>query len=203
MNSFRLKIMSFLGVFILNFSILSAQPTEEGLLKAWEELQKNDPKTVVFEKIKERCYKFKTEWFPFDGELKVLNIIVDDTYAHFEGGYYRGTIEVELVGLPDDILKKYSYSHSMWCSKNSLCFDNKIGKWLTYGDHGAELAKRAQKYPSFLFRVQEIFYYVWIIVLGAFLVYTIIKFNRVIKISEESYKVLKEISEKLKDKTEK
>ena len=55
-----------------------AQPSEESLLSAWEALQKNNPKTVVFEKLGERDYKFKTQMFPFDGELKVTNVVVDN-----------------------------------------------------------------------------------------------------------------------------
>jgi len=57
MDKIRTKIIIFFLPFIFTLSLtLFAQPSEENLVKAWEMIQKNDPETVVFEKLEENIY---------------------------------------------------------------------------------------------------------------------------------------------------
>src|SRR3712207_3704347 len=111
------------------------RPTEASLVRAWEDVQKDDPETVTFEKVGERRYRFKTDRFPFDGELRVLKATVDESEGAYadddEGGLpvsAAGVVEYELVGLSDDVRKKYEHSFSIWERNNKLFFGRERGE---------------------------------------------------------------------------
>jgi hypothetical protein len=59
-------VLIFLFCLAMSSLLLAAEkPSEESLIKAWEELQKRDSNTATFEKIADRRYKFRTNLFPF------------------------------------------------------------------------------------------------------------------------------------------
>jgi hypothetical protein len=146
MNKVRLDIFLITSLFFLfTPTILFALPTEESLIETWEGFQKSDPKTLVFEKLSEDLYRFKTERFPFDGELKILNVTVDEQTASFEGGFILGVVEVELLDLPEDFLEKYSYSYSAWIQDNILYYDTEEEKWLSAEEY---YGKMREKVPT-------------------------------------------------------
>lgn len=105
-------------------------PTEESLIRAWEQVQKSDPATVAFEKKGDRLYGFATKRFPFDGELRILNTVIDDMGM---GGtdLVIGIIEAELVGASDDFFKKHSNSYGIWATTNTLHWDKKSIRWMS------------------------------------------------------------------------
>lgn len=143
-----IKIMLFLSFFLfLISSLVGAQPTEKALIEKWEMIQREDTKTVVFQKVDEGLYKFKTERFPYDGQLKVLNIIIDDRMSNFEYGYIIGIIEVELLDLPEDFIKKYSQSYSIWAQNNTLYYDAETNRWLSNREHFAKTTAKAKEFP--------------------------------------------------------
>lgn len=124
-----LLLFSFLLPFLI--SLCAAAPTEKSLLRAWESMQRNDSEVLIFEKTEESLYNFKTERFPFDGQVRILNITIDDRMGEYEYGSILGVIEVELVDLPEDFLEKYSYSYSVWESNNTLYYDKQSERWVT------------------------------------------------------------------------
>lgn len=117
-------------------SVSLAQPTEENLVQAWENIQQTDPKNEVFEKIGKNTYKFKTKWFPFDGSLRILNVTIDDRNKHIPSmyNYTMGVVEVELIDLPNDFTQKHSYSYSLWAGGNMLYYVGDDNKWVTYNE---------------------------------------------------------------------
>lgn len=117
--------------FTICVSPLHAQPTGESLIQAWEKIQKSDPKVVAFEKLGDNHYKFKTDYFPFDGELRIKGVIMDDVGTRQENDYIFGTVQVELVGLPANFLQQYSYNYSVWSRNNTLFYDKKAGNWIS------------------------------------------------------------------------
>lgn len=131
-----------------------AQASQAALVKAWEEVQRNDPETVTFEKTGEGSYKFKTKRFPFEGELKVLKATVND-YSYGGGGdedydvpvqgYVMGVVEYDLVGLSDEVVKKYAHSYSSWQQNNTLYFDKEGGEWLSVEKYRANMAANVKK----------------------------------------------------------
>lgn len=126
-----LALLCITASFTFGGSVLWAQPSEDSLIQAWEALQKSDPKVVTFEKLTDRRYKFKTVYFPFDGELRIKDAIVGDTGGGMASGYFMGLIEVELVGLSKEMIQKHGYRYSLWAANNNLYFDKKVGKWLS------------------------------------------------------------------------
>ena len=88
-------------------------PDEASLLLAWETAQRQSPGTEVLERTGDRRYRFKTSRFPFDGELVVLNLLIEPLPVDGEPGY-NGTVEVDLVGLPDDVRSRYVQSFARW-----------------------------------------------------------------------------------------
>lgn len=131
MNKGALILLFFCFFFVLFSPGLSAQPTEKSLLDAWELVQKNDPKTILFEKLDERRYRFKTRRFPFDGEIKIFNVIVEGGDIVENKEIYRGIIELELVGVPENFSRKYHYSYSGWRSNNWFHFDPETREWMS------------------------------------------------------------------------
>lgn len=121
------------GALVLRARAASTATVEEAFLQAWEGTQKSDPKTVVFEKKAPGRYHFKTTRFPFDGELKVLNVTVNEGFGDDEDlptvGKY-GFAEVELVGWSKDDLMRYAQSYALWTQTHTLYHDAKGHRWL-------------------------------------------------------------------------
>jgi len=117
------------------------QPTKESLLAAWEEIQRTDPHTKVFEKLSDNHYRFKTDWFPYDGELIVLNVVVAPPPEGFEAPWARmtmGTIEIELPGLTREQRENLMRGIEIWERSNTLYYDSGAHRWIT----SAEFQKR-------------------------------------------------------------
>ena len=118
-------------------------PTEASLIEAWESVQRSDPQTEIFEKIGDRRYRFKTHRFVFDGELKVLNAVIDTRTAEASGGFIHGVIEYDLVGFPEDTAKKYHISYELWQENNDLYFDPQKGAWINAGEFRSRVIERS------------------------------------------------------------
>lgn len=123
----------------------AAQSREDELIKAWEQLQKSDPATLTFEKIEARRYKLKTSLFPFDGEVKILNVFVDDRLAEFEEGAVTGTVECELVGINDEFRRKFFRSMAAWEGNNTLFWDKDAKKWISSREYYVRARARASE----------------------------------------------------------
>jgi hypothetical protein len=220
MNKVRLDIFLIISLFFLSSpAILFAVPTEESLIEVWESFQKEDPKTIIFEKLSKNRYHFKTERFPFDGELEILNITVDEQTSSFEGGFVLGVIEVELLNLPEDFLEKYSYSYSAWIQNNILYYDKEEEKWLSDEEY---YGKMKEKIPtSFFLDILNYlpFLFLFFIIILIIIAFSIQKKNKrylehaydlnekqmqliekSIKLSQKSNKLLSEILKELKKK---
>jgi hypothetical protein len=132
-------------VLIIYVTSLHAQPTGDSLIQAWENVQKKDPKVVVFEKLEDKHYKFKTDYFPYDGELLVKGVIMDDVGTRQETDYIFGKVHVELVGLPTNFLQQYSYNYSVWSRNNALFYNNKTHKWVSSKEFQNAMADRVTR----------------------------------------------------------
>jgi hypothetical protein len=110
----------------------AAGPDENSLLSAWEAALQSDESTEILQRTADRSYRFKTRLFPFDGELKVLNVLIQDFGdEEYVPGFATGSVEVELVGFSQEQMTRYARSYSYWYQIHSLFFDFKEGRWLT------------------------------------------------------------------------
>ncbi len=122
--------LTFILAFVLfTHSAFAADPTKGELLFHWEQAQKNDPNTKVFEKTsKSGVYRLKTEFFPYDGRVRVLNLFIDRyDYGGTGEQISTGMVEVELMDAKPEFIGKYAYSYQAWQENNRFFFDHKTG----------------------------------------------------------------------------
>src|SRR5574341_2480610 len=210
-------------LFAVNFFIfvpaLRAQPTEESLIQAWENVQKQDPETITFKKLESRRYVFNTKRFPFDGELKILNVSIDASSWDVEDRNTIGVVEVELVRLPQDFLQKFGRSYSFWEKNNTLFYDKKDGRWLSSREFQSKMAREAKSLPasSLMFLSGYFWVIIFVFIFVALLLASrkstrsmkiamqrqdqmMADYKRAMQLTEENTKILREILEVLKSK---
>jgi hypothetical protein len=112
-------------------STVRAQKNEAGLLAAWEQEQKADPSTTKFEKVGERRYHFVTKRFPFDGDLLVRNVSIQNLGSYGDPAFITGTVELELQGVSEDFHRTFAMSYGQWTIGNTLYWDAKGQSWVT------------------------------------------------------------------------
>jgi len=139
-----LTLVALLALTLAGADARAQQPTQASLIRAWEQVQKDDPEAVTFEKVGERNYKFKTNRFPFDGELKVLKATVSESEYSDESSA-SGVIEYDLVGLSDEVEKKYEHSLAKWEATNTLYFDGESKGWLSREQYYARLSAKSKE----------------------------------------------------------
>lgn len=198
--------------------------SEGSLIAAWEAVQKNDPKTQVFERVEPGVYQFHTGRFPYEGTLRVVGVTIDEMPMVGEDGWAMGIVEVELADLPDDFFMKHSRSYGVWEQGNILYFDPKAEAWVTPKQMQERVNERAGGGLCWLSWSG----YFWVGILAvaiAFLVVVAKKANkqmnramsaqdrvladhqrvvelseRAVRLSEDSNRVLKEILEVMKQR---
>lgn len=165
-------IMAVWLVVSTNFSIAQrALPTEESLIVAWETLQRSDPATLKLEKTAERSYRFHTNRFPFDGELEVLTIIMEEGVEFDDPGYIQGTVEVELVGFGTEMIQKYGRSYGYWLQNNTLFYDLKTGAWRSAKEYRAELSRKYDYSSPLWTDLSQYFWLIFLAILCAILLW--------------------------------
>ncbi len=169
----------------------AAPPDEASLLHAWEAAQRQSPGTEVFERTGDRRYRLKTSRFPFDGELIVLNLLIEPLPLDDEPGY-TGTVEVELVGLPDDVRGRYVQSFARWQAGHTLFYDRGRGDWVTAEAWREEQIKQLRgswAQPGLWgFLSANLFWVLFLVLLAVFLVHAARRSNRQMKTALEAQK---------------
>ena len=119
------------ALLILSSHVFSrtTEPTRESLLAAWETNLRDDPQTLVFEKLENRRYRWSTERFPFDGVVTVLNLVIDDRTLEYAASGVVGVVEADLEGVSDEFRRQYAYSIGLWHGANTLYYDTDAGEW--------------------------------------------------------------------------
>jgi len=195
-----------------------AQKTEAGLIAAWEQKQKSDPRTTKFEKIADKKYHFVTTRFPFDGEVDIVDVDVRKPVNGYEElSFSPGTVGVQLAGVSDDFLKVHAASYEDWLNGNTLYWDQKSGSWLKSTQFGDAVRRRATAFSggsAFLFGYSGLLVVIVVVVLLT-LIFSQIRVKRMMKrneralqmaernlqLQEQNAKVFKEILEALKQRS--
>jgi len=118
------------------------EPTRQSLLAAWEAGLRGDPQTLVFEKLEDGRYRWSTERFPFDGVVRVLNLVVDDRTFEYAASGVVGVVEADLEGVSDEFRRQYAYSIGLWHTANTLYFDTDTGEWQTAAEWQSSMVER-------------------------------------------------------------
>lgn len=148
-----------------------AAPSQAGLLEAWEKSLRADPNTEILERTAEKTYHFKTRLFPFDGELKVLNALIQSTpEGEYTPEFAFGNVEIELVGFSQEMMTKYAQSYGYWLQHNTLYFDHEDGRWLDAKEYRSILPRRMKKsYDSPWSWLSRNYFWIILAVLSLFL----------------------------------
>jgi hypothetical protein len=226
MRKIAIMILLFIAVsFAIRVPSLWAQPNEVSLIQAWEKLQENDSKTITFEKKGDHRYKFKTEYFPFAGELRIKDMLIDEIGLGPENDFILGAVEVELVGLPKDFTQKFDRKYSMWARNNTLYYDKKNGKWLSPREFQNVIIRKTKQWSNPGWGISD-YAIIVLVVVGLAIVFrisrrtglitkttlqkqaeamaqsaiAILLSKKSVQLAEESNELLKEILEVLKSK---
>ncbi len=108
------------------------KPDEASLLMAWEAAQRGDPKTEIFDRVEPGRYRFKTTRFPYDGEIVVYNVVIDDVG---NDDWVRGVVEAGLTNVDEMFQKRYSYSFSSWEERNTFYYFPRLQRWTELYEH--------------------------------------------------------------------
>ncbi len=143
----RLRLLALVVLCIVGTASARAavEPTRESLLEVWEQSQRADPQTTVFERIGDGRYRFATQRFPFDGVVRVLNVVLDDRHVEIANGMTVGMVETKLEDLTDDFLRDHAFSIGLWQAGNTFYFDGDSGRWLDAGEWQRQIMDR---YPT-------------------------------------------------------
>lgn len=120
--------------------VLAAGPDRGSLLAAWEESVRTDPQTTRFERLDDGRYAFATERFPFEGQLEVIEVVVDDRSLEGPMGTAVGQVVVELEGVDEGFRQRHATSIGLWQSGSSLVWDADEARWIG----GDEWSRRVQ-----------------------------------------------------------
>lgn len=147
---FILLILLFLGYSAFGSN---SGATKQSLLEAWEKQLRSDPGTIIFKKLDDGLYRYHTKHFPFNGELRLLNIVID-YFQPPDEKIPMGIMEVELVGIDNDFIRKHTHSYGKWTRMNTLYYDLDLNTWIS-SDQWREkrLKKLNEKQYSFWFEL--------------------------------------------------
>jgi hypothetical protein len=223
MNRTKALLVGMMVLVVVGASLEATEPSRESLLAAWEALQRDDPQTLQFEKIEGGRYRYATERFPFDGTVRVLNLVIDDRMLDYGTGGVMGVVEVDLEEVSDEFRRQYGYSIGLWLGANTLYFDNETGEWVSASDWQSSMVEQYSDVGSYA----RYWDYLWLLLLAVMVLLVLWLSRRAarqlkiataaqdkalaeqerairlteeaIEISRDSNRVLKEIRDQLKD----
>lgn len=173
----------------------SDEKTETGLIAAWEQQQKSDPTTIKFEKTKDRQYHFSTKRFPFDGELLVRNVVLEDYPGVNQDGISTGTVEVELQGVNEEFHRTFAASYGKWITGNTLYWDPKAQHWLTSEQYFQQVRDRIPKQMAWPALVSFGWLGILVVIFG-FLFFSLWRYNSRMKVINQRSDRVMQISER-------
>jgi hypothetical protein len=114
-------------------------PDRQALLAEWEARMRSHSDTRKLEAVEPGRYRYETTQFPYDGELIVLNVAIEDMPAWGEVDARMGVVEVELPDLGPQFMERHGQSYGFWLQRNTLYHDGTT--WLS-PDEWAEAMQR-------------------------------------------------------------
>ncbi len=120
-------------------------PSKTAFIEKWEKHISGLDTTEVFEKTDTAgIYTFKTNLFPYSGQLKLLNVVISedlDYYYNYDldtDYLIKGVAEIKLLNSDDDFASDHYYSFELWNDNHFLFYIEENNRWLT----AEELEKR-------------------------------------------------------------
>ncbi|MGH1404521.1 MAG: hypothetical protein ACRBDL_09775 [Alphaproteobacteria bacterium] len=123
-------------------------PSKTAFIEKWEKHISGLDTTEVFEETDTPgIYTFKTNLFPYSGQLELLNVVISedlDYYYNYDldtDYLIKGVAEIKLSNIDDDFESNHYYSFELWNEHHFLFYVKENNRWLTADD----LKKRQAK----------------------------------------------------------
>ncbi len=108
-----------------------AGPDRESLIAAWEQRFSGMPGSEAFEALGDDRYRIKDTNLPYEGELKIIGVLLQPVDAmEYETGFSTlGMVEFDLIDLPAE--RKASQSYYYWLNdRQTLYYSDDEQRWL-------------------------------------------------------------------------
>lgn len=133
-----ISVMFLFCVFFAPLSHAQTEADKQALLKAWEDNQRAQPTTKLFQKTKDQgIYLFETTLFPYKGKVVVHNTLISNEFGYYgdydarEASDKIGVIEAELIDAPERFTKTLYRSISVWENQSTMYYFNDTKQWMT------------------------------------------------------------------------
>lgn len=119
----------FLALWLANSAAMDMAPNRESLIEAWEtELRREG----TLEKVEDSLYRYSNATFAYDGQVRLLAALVQETWSSHsaETPRYLGSVDFELSDLSEQLRETRSILGWM-AERQSYVFDEAGGSWQT------------------------------------------------------------------------
>nr|WP_086938952.1 hypothetical protein [Thaumasiovibrio occultus] len=160
------------GLLLLFCTNLWAVDQEADFLLQWELQQQQSEFVETFEKRYEGVYFIKFAKIPFEGELKVHNVFLEDIsgYDLMASITTMGSVEFELIDFPDEVFETFNQSYFKWHQLHTLYFDSVKQQWISANEYQQLIVSEVS--PSSVSAMALVWEYWPLLVLG-FLLYSV------------------------------
>lgn len=173
--------VSVLFLVLLASSNAAATPDRESFLAAWQAHIASLPSTTAFEPVGEGVFRYADSDLPYDGELKVVGVLV----RHVDSGGYAsdfthiGMVEFELADIPPERMSSQLYYY--WLTdRQSLYYSQQAQRWVDLASYQETLAEGMSGGTGFGMMSFMMNYGIWIFLI-ALIIYVFIAVGRQVK----------------------
>ncbi len=158
--------------------VVLAEADRESLVAAWETHIAGLPGTASFEKTADGVYQFKDTDLPYEGELKLLGVLVRSSEsAGFETDFtHFGMIEFELPSLPAERLSSQVYYYWL-ADRQTLHYSKSTEQWVSASAYQEAITDLYGGAPSFGVLSFMLNYGIWVLLIGL-IIFVFVGLNR-------------------------
>lgn len=155
-----------------------AEADRESLIAAWEAHITGLPGTEKFEKTADGVYRYEDTDLPYEGELKLLGVLVRPAEsAGFETDFtYLGMVDFELTAMPVERLSTQLYYYWL-ADRQTLHYSNSAQQWVDASAYQESITELYSSPPSFGALSFMLNYGIWVLLIGL-LIFVFVGVNR-------------------------
>lgn len=175
----RITASVFLLALCALFSVEAlADADRESLIAAWEAHIGGLPGTESFEQTADGVYQYKDSDLPYEGELKLLGVLVRPSEAAgFETDFtHFGMVEFELPNLPEERLSSQVYYYWL-AERQTLHYSMAAQEWVDASAYQESITNLYGGSPSFGALSFMLNYGIWVLLIGL-LIFVFVGVNR-------------------------
>lgn len=127
---------------LIAVQVAAAQPDRDSLIEAWEAYVAALPGTSRFEATGDGVYQLKDADLPYDGEVKLVGVLVRSAEATgFDSGFTSiGMVDFELADIPEERLASQSYYYWL-ADRQTLYYSDAEQRWMGPADYQATITE--------------------------------------------------------------